>query len=113
MACKLWGSGLLWGDGSLWCRQFGSQKYAVDPIDNKAFHRVSLRVAVTNHTGFVLDRLSANIEPAYDQSFTYEAFTDVATLSRVSVRIAMTNNTGFVIQNIYPYVVVKKHLPIG
>ena len=113
MACQLWGAGSLWGDGKLWCRQFGSQKYASTLVDSKAFHRASLRVAITNHTGFVLDRLSINIEPCYDQPFTYEAFTDVATLSRVSVRITMSNHTGFVIQNIYPFVVRKKHLPIG
>ena len=114
MACKLWGAGQKWGDGALWCRQYGSLKYASDPIDLKALHRVSLRVQVSDSTGpFVIDRLSALVEPCYDQPFTYEAFTDVATLSRVSVRIIMTNSTGFVIQNIYPYVSVKKHLPIG
>lgn len=113
MACPLWGDGSKWGDGDLWCRQFGSQRYISDPIDSKLFHRVSLKLSVTNGTGFLLDRTSVLVRQQADQSFTYEAFTDVATLSKVSVQVSVANNTGFVINQIVPYVNLKKHDSIG
>lgn len=113
MACPLWGDSSLWGDGDLWCRAYGSQRAISDPIDSKLFHRVSLKLEITNGSGFVLDRMSALVRQQQDQAYTHEAFTDVATLSKVSLRVEVSNNSGFVINQIVPYVNLKKHDPIG